>query len=137
VLDVSGAALEVAQSRLGDAPVRWLQQDLLTWEPDRRYELWHDRALFHFFVDPADRDRYLELIRTALRPNGYVILATFASDGPPQCSGLPVTRWSADELGTFLGEDFEMLERRREDHQTPGGDVQPFTWVVARYKEVS
>ena len=132
VLDVSESALEEIRRRLGDSLVIRLREDLLEWQPDRRYDLWHDRALFHFFVTDADRRRYLETLQAALKPGGFVILATFAPDAPERCSGLPVSRYSADDLSELLGDTFESLEIRREVHTTPRGSPQPFTWLAGR-----
>jgi 2-polyprenyl-3-methyl-5-hydroxy-6-metoxy-1,4-benzoquinol methylase len=133
VLDLSDAALEAAQRRLpAGAAVRWIHQDLLTWKPDRRWDVWHDRAVFHFLVDPDDQDRYLRLLRSVISPDGAVVIATFASDGPDYCSGLPVARYSADRLAALLGETFAVVEERREIHTTPAGVRQPFTWIAAR-----
>jgi hypothetical protein len=112
--------------------VRCVQADILEWEPDRAYGLWHDRAVFHFLVDHLGRDRYLETLRRALAPGGALIVGTFAADGPEACSGLPVRRYSAAELVEALGEGFEPVESRREEHVTPRGAVQPFTWVAGR-----
>ncbi len=137
VLDVSAAALAEARSRMaGAARVHWLHEDLLDWRPERRFDLWHDRAVFHFLIAPADRDEYLRILRSALRPDGCVVLATFAEDGPELCSGLPVARYSAARLADVLGEGFELVETRREEHVTPKGVMQPFTWVVARMRPV-
>ena len=112
--------------------MRCVRADLLAWEPDRRYGLWHDRAVFHFLVDEHDRDRYRTTLTDALAPGGVLIVATFADDGPEMCSGLPVRRYAADDLAGALGEGFELVETRREQHVTPRGAVQPFTWVAAR-----
>jgi trans-aconitate methyltransferase len=112
--------------------VRCVRADLLEWEPDRRYDLWHDRAVFHFLVEERGRDRYIATLNDALAPGGHVIVATFADDGPEMCSGLPVRRYAADDLGAALGEGFELVETRREVHVTPRGKRQPFTWVAAR-----
>jgi hypothetical protein len=109
-----------------------VQVDILEWTPDRRFELWHDRAVFHFLVERGDRRRYLHALRDVLSPGGAVVLGTFAADGPPTCSGLPVARYSADDLVAELGEPFEVLATRREEHVTPRGVVQPFTWVAGR-----
>jgi len=134
VLDISAVALDVARRRLGaDADrVHWLQADLRDWTPSRRYGLWHDRAVFHFLVDPADQERYRDVLTAALAPGGFVIIATFSPDGPPQCSGLPVARHSADEVVTLLGSRFELVEQRSEEHITPSGARQPFVWIAAR-----
>ena len=112
--------------------MRCVRADLLEWEPDRRYELWHDRAVFHFLVDERDRDRYSATQSNALAPDGHVIVATFADDGPEMCSGLPVRRYAAEDLAAALGTGFELVETRREVHVTPRGTQQPFTWVAAR-----
>jgi SAM-dependent methyltransferase len=131
LLDLSGTALGAARRRLpADAPVRIVQADVLDWEPDRRYDLWHDRAVFHFLVASSDRDRYVETLRRAVTPGGKVIVGTFAEDGPEMCSGLPVDRYTAADLSAALGETFHLLETRRERHVTPRGAVQPFTWVA-------
>jgi cyclopropane fatty-acyl-phospholipid synthase-like methyltransferase len=132
VLDISDAALRHAQQRLGAVPaVTWLHEDLLEWRPSRRYGLWHDRALFHFLTEAVERDRYLEALTEGMAPGGAMIVATFAEDGPEYCSGLPVARYSARELTDVLGDYLKVVEVRRELHTTPGGVVQPFTWVAA------
>jgi trans-aconitate methyltransferase len=133
VLDVSAVALETTRRRIGEVDgYQLLRADVLTWCPPRTYDLWHDRAVFHFLVHPDDRQRYLDVLRSAVRPGGHVIIATFAPDGPQQCSGLPVARYGAEDLGALLGYAFEVVEVRREEHKTPWGATQPFTWVVAR-----
>lgn len=133
VLDVSPAALDSAKRRVGvTAPVSWLHEDLLGWQPPRRFDVWHDRALLHFLVEPRDRERYLATLRSALNPGAAVIIATFAADGPDHCSGLPVRRYSDDDLAAWLGDDFHVIETCREEHTTPGGGNQPFTWIAAR-----
>lgn len=133
VLDLSITALEIAASRLqADAPVDWLRQDVLTWDPPRRFGLWHDRAVFHFLVDDRDRRSYLDVMRRALETHGVVVLGTFAADGPEYCSGLPVARYAPDDLVAMLGTGFERLDERYERHTTPAGVVQPFTWIAVR-----
>jgi len=131
VLDVSTVALEEGRRRLGAvAGVTWLHQDVLTWRPSRRFALWHDRAVFHFLTDEVARARYLRTMAAALDSDAGVVMATFAADGPEYCSGLPVVRYSAEELGELLGERFQLVAARREVHRTPGGVGQPFTWVA-------
>jgi len=134
VLDVSPKALELAQSRLGEAAsgVHWFCEDFLAWEPSRRYGLWHDRATFHFLVEPEHRERYRSLLRSALSPDGLVIMATFAPEGPERCSGLPVVRYGPEGIVDALGEGFVCLATRREEHTTPSGTTQPFSWVALR-----
>jgi SAM-dependent methyltransferase len=133
VLDVSPAALRTARERLPrDAAVTWLAEDLLSWRPERMFGVWHDRAVFHFLTEEADRDRYREALDAAVAPGGTVILAAFAEDGPTMCSGLPVRRYAHPELLAELGSGFEPVQTRREVHRTPAGGEQAFTWVVAR-----
>ena len=131
VLDVSSTALEIARRRLDDTVhVRWLHENLMTWEPQRRYALWHDRAVFHFLTNAGERAKYLTTMRHALSDSGSVIIATFASDGPERCSALPVARYDAADLERLL-DGFTVVESSREEHVTPDGTVQPFTWVAA------
>ena len=134
VLDVSESALAAASDRLGSraARVTWLAQDVRSWSPARAYGLWHDRAAFHFLVDAADRARYLAVLERALGPAGMLVLATFATDGPSTCSGLPVVRYDAGELASLVGPGFELVEQRQQVHRTPRGTAQPFTWVALR-----
>jgi len=132
VLDVSSAALAQAQQRVGEAPVTWLEADVCGWRPERTYGLWHDRAVFHFLVNPADRAAYLDALWAATAPGAAVIIGAFAQDGPESCSGLPVARYSADGLASVVGGLCEVTTTSQEQHTTPGGDVQPFTWLAAR-----
>ncbi len=131
VLDLSASALDATRRRLpADAPVLCVHADLLTWEPDRRYDLWHDRAVFQFLVAASDRVTYVATMRRAVVSGGNVIVGTFAEDGPEVCSGLPVDRYSAADLSAALGDSFDVLATRRERHVTPRGAAQPFTWVA-------
>jgi SAM-dependent methyltransferase len=133
VLDISATALEQSRRRLGNpAAVRWIRNDLRTWQPERVFDLWHDRAVFHFLTRRSDRDTYLRLLKRATRPGSAVIIGAFAPEGPDQCSGLPVNRYSAEDLGNLLGRGFEVVATRSEVHRTPGGVVQPFAWVAGR-----
>ena len=128
VLDVSETALEHARRRLGDraARVLWIAADITRWRPDRTFDVWHDRALLHFLVDPADRAAYRAALASAVPPGGQVIIGTFAPDGPEQCSGLPVVRWDAASLAAELGHGYWLAETLAEDHLTPKGKVQRF-----------
>jgi SAM-dependent methyltransferase len=132
VLDVSSSALARAQSRLGAqaAAVDWIAADITTWEPTELYEVWHDRATFHFMVTEIDRSAYLARLRQALAPGGCAIIATFALDGPETCSGLPVMRYDAESLAETLGQDFMLVSSERHLHSTPWGSVQPFQFSV-------
>jgi rhodanese-related sulfurtransferase/SAM-dependent methyltransferase len=132
VLDVSSTALDIARHRLGDAaPVRWLCEDILNWQPQRRYGLWHDRAVFHFLTDAAEQTRYLDVMDQALGAGGALVMATFAVDGPERCSGLPVARYDASDLERLL-DGFTVVDSRHEEHITPAGVIQPFTWIAAQ-----
>ena len=134
VLDVSQHALREVERRLGERArhVTFVHQDVLTWTPDRQYDIWHDRAVFHFLTERAARDRYVEIAAQAVRVGGGLVLATFAEDGPTQCSGLPTSRYSALDLEATFSEYFSLDEHERREHVTPRGIVQPFTWAVLR-----
>jgi SAM-dependent methyltransferase len=134
VLDVSETALSAAKARLGEraAKVTWIVADVTRWEPIARYDLWHDRAAFHFLTDATDRAGYVERLLRALRPGGHAVIATFAADGPERCSGLPVVRYDAARLGETLGGRFALVETRRHDHRTPSGSTQRFQYSVFR-----
>ncbi|WP_407186727.1 class I SAM-dependent methyltransferase [Bradyrhizobium centrosematis] len=128
VLDLSANALDTARRRIGATAsmVDWIVADATTWRPGKTYDVWHDRAAFHFLTDPRDRAAYVERLRSAVAPGGYVVIATFALDGPEKCSGLPVQRHDSASLAAELGPDFELAETRSETHQTPWGSTQAF-----------
>ena len=131
VLDLSASALEVARKRLGIAgdSVRWLVGDICSVDmPEQAYDIWHDRAVFHFLTTPADRAAYVRQVMKSVKPGGHVIVATFAPDGPEQCSGLPVARYAPGELHQEFGPSFELLEHMSEEHKTPWGSVQHFVY---------
>ena len=135
VLDVSSAALAEASERLGGdaARVTWLEADVLDAAlPASAYDVWHDRAVFHFLTEAADRERYVKQVRRSVRPGGYVMVATFASDGPTKCSGLEVARYAPEELHGEFGSDFQLVDSAREEHHTPTGAVQPFIYCLCR-----
>ena len=132
VLDISQGALDLAALRLGRraSEVQWIAADVTEWNPSRRFDLWHDRAAFHFLVDPEDRAAYIARLKLALRVGGHAIIATFAPDGPEKCSGLPVHRYDAEGLARELGETFVLVESLRHDHSTPGNATQRFQFSV-------
>jgi 2-polyprenyl-3-methyl-5-hydroxy-6-metoxy-1,4-benzoquinol methylase len=134
VLDLSESALAAAKARLGQAAaaVTWIVADVVRWQPRQRYDVWHDRAAFHFLTEAADRSAYAACLHAALRPGGHAIIATFALDGPERCSGLPVVRYDAASLGQVLGDAFSLVETRRHDHHTPMGSMQRFQFSVFR-----
>lgn len=134
VLDVSAAALAKVRSRLGAAAesVTWIVADVTRWRPPRMWDVWHDRAVFHFLTDRADQEAYLAALRAATTPGGFAILATFAPDGPERCSGLPVQRYDAATLAHRLGPDFALLVAEAAAHQTPWAAEQRFTHALFR-----
>lgn len=134
VLDVSQTALDLARRRLGRraGAITWLVDDLLAWSPERAYAIWHDRALLHFFTEPAERRAYADKLRSALSPDGHAIIATFAPGGPDHCSGLPVQRSDAADVLRLIGQEFTALKSYTRTHRTPAGTAQPFTWVIAQ-----
>ena len=137
VLDLSAAALAQAQRRLGDRAKRvaWREADVLTGElPAHAFDLWHDRAVFHFLTDATDRARYLAQVRHALRPGGYALVATFAEDGPTRCSGLEVARYSPEALHSEFGDEFQLVTSAHQTHRTPWDARQAFTYCLCRYE---
>ena len=128
VLDLSANALDAARKRIGSAAstIDWIVADATTWLPAKTYDVWHDRAAFHFLTDPRDRAAYVERLRSAVAPGGHLIIATFAPDGPEKCSGLPVQRHDSASLSSELGPEFELVETRSEIHRTPWHSTQAF-----------
>ncbi len=134
VLDVAAAALQSAQQRLGSAAgqVQWLTADILTANlPAAAYDLWHDRAVFHFLTAPEDRAAYVRQLVHSLRPGGHALLSTFGPEGPTRCSGLDVVRYDAPGLLRELGPRFHLVASFTELHQTPSGAVQQFLYCHA------
>jgi hypothetical protein len=134
MLDIADDGLAHTRERLGtDADrVRWVVTDVLDWVPDRRFGLWHDRAAFHFLVDPVDRTRYRDLLDNALAPGALVVIGTFGADGPESCSGLRTARYTPAGLAAELGDGLRVVAARQEQHRTPQGAAQPFTWLALR-----
>ena len=128
VLDLSANALDATKKRIGAAAstVDWIVADATTWQPAKTYDVWHDRAAFHFLTDPRDRAAYVERLLSAVAPAGQVIIATFALDGPEKCSGLPVQRHDSASLSAELGPEFELVETQSEIHHTPWHSTQAF-----------
>jgi len=134
VLDISATGMKHAQQRLGvdAARVTWQVADVLTWRPPRRYHVWHDRAVFHFLTAEPSQQRYLDTLSAATAAGAVAVFGCFAADGPQQCSGLPVARYDAQQLHTRLGDGWALISQAREEHHTPGGAVQSFTWAAFR-----
>ncbi len=130
VLDLAAGAFDQAQDRLGAraARVNWVHMDVTEFEPERTYRLWHDRAVLHFLTEPADRTRYVEVLRKALAPGGYAVIATFGPDGPLRCSGLEIRRYNVRLLEELLGPGFELQSHELVDHETPLGAAQQFLY---------
>ena len=135
VLDISPAAIEVSKRRLGGLAqhVTWLAADVTeTTLPAERYDVWHDRAVFHFLTRPEHRDAYVRQVRRSMKPGGHVIVATFGPEGPEKCSGLDVVRYDADSLHGEFGSRFRLVEHATELHQTPFGTTQQFLYCFCK-----
>lgn len=128
VLDIAESALDRARQRLGPRAdrVTWIQADVTEWSPNESYDLWHDRAAFHFMTTEDDRNKYHEALRAALEPGAIAIIGTFALEGPERCSGLPVQRYEPSTLAGELGGAFRLLDSIDDPHETPGGKIQQF-----------
>jgi SAM-dependent methyltransferase len=134
VLDLSAAALASSRARLGGRGnrVKWIVADATEWQPSEIYDVWHDRAAFHFLTGKKEQNAYIRHLKQALRVGGHVIIGTFALDGPEKCSGLPVARHSAESLAALLGTDFALVDSRRHEHSTPWGAMQKFQFSTFR-----
>jgi hypothetical protein len=132
VVDIAAPALDVTKARLGPMAdrVRWEVADVTAWYPSRAYDVWHDRAVFHFLTEPDQRAAYRRALGAGTGPGSFVIVATFAPDGPERCSGLPVRRYDATALAGELGAGFTLQRDWRERHTTPAGSQQAFQWCV-------
>ncbi len=130
VLDVSEHVLDHCKARLADkaGSVEWFAQDITCFKPPHKFSLWHDRAVFHFLTSRSDREKYINVIRRALEPGGFLIIMAFATDGPVKCSGLDIVQYDADKMKTTLGPGFELVETGHEKHITPAGKQQKFAY---------
>jgi 2-polyprenyl-3-methyl-5-hydroxy-6-metoxy-1,4-benzoquinol methylase len=137
VLDISGKALLRAQGRIGEdnsAKVKWIEADISTFVPDRVYDIWHDRAVFHFLTDPESVAHYVAISSAHIKKGGYLIVATFSEDGPYKCSGLPIQQYNEESLPAVFAENFETERVFKEIHHTPSGKDQSFVFAVMRRK---
>ncbi|HEY8137351.1 MAG TPA: class I SAM-dependent methyltransferase [Methylocystis sp.] len=134
VLDLSATALASARARLADrgGKVKWIAADATQWRPPENYDVWHDRAAFHFLTREEEQKAYIQRLKQALRRGGHAIIGTFAPDGPEKCSGLPVARHDAESLSAILGADFVLVDSRRHEHATPWQAVQKFQFSTFR-----
>jgi len=136
VLDISENAIVSAKKRLGDSAKRieWFVSDITKFNAQRKFSLWHDRALFHFLTDSSDRKSYIKVLNNSLKPEGHLIIATFAIGGPEKCSGLEIVQYDSEKMIAELGVDFELIEERNEVHVTPGNKEQMF--IFFRFRKV-
>ncbi len=134
VLDISDVALGRSKERLGAQAdkVAWIVADITQWAPERQWDIWHDRAVFHFLTDEAAQDAYIAALKAGTRSGSHIVISTFALSGPEKCSGLPVQRYSAETLAARLGKDFLLETQEAETHPTPFGTTQDFTFAVFR-----
>ena len=132
LLDLSAQSLCESRNRLGARAhqLKWITADISNWMPGRKYVLWHDRAVFHFLTEARHRTAYKQALLAALPADGILVMATFAIGGPEKCSGLPIVQYSATSLQAELGPHFELLETRQEQHPTPAGNSQLFSWCL-------
>ena len=132
VLDISDSALSKSKARLGSqaAKVSWIVADIITCHPARTWQLWHDRAVFHFQTSTDDQNAYIAALRAATVSGSVAVMSCFALDGPERCSGLPVQRYSAGTLAARLGDDFQLISNESERHTTPWGSVQSFVYAA-------
>ena len=134
VLDLAPSALAAVRDRLGEraADVEWFTGDVTEFVAPHPFDVWHDRAVLHFLVDPDQRRRYAEVLRRTLRPGGHALIAAFAHGGPERCSGLEVVQYDCDEMAALLGPGFECVRDEQELHFTPGGAEQRFQYCLFR-----
>jgi len=134
VLDISHGAIEQAKFRLGNRAnkVEWLEQDITLFTADKPFDVWHDRAVFHFLTDTLDRSSYIHTMCRVLNPGAHVIIATFDLNGPEKCSGLDIKRYSPETMSAVLGDSFQLVETSTEEHKTPGGSSQSFVYCYFR-----
>ena len=131
-LDELGARLSARPSAASDSAVARVCADVRVWRPTRAYQAWHDRATYHFLVDPAEQQAYWDLVRSHLPEGGVLVIGVFSESGPAECSSLPVRRYSVGELVSTMGAGFHVVRTMTHVHVTPSGSTQPFTWVVAK-----
>ena len=128
VLDISENAIAMAKKRLGDTAksIEWIVSDITQFDTSQKFSLWHDRALFHFLTDPSDREIYVKALIKAIRTEGHLIIATFATGGPEKCSGLEIVQYNSEKMIAELGDNFSLVEERKEIHITPANKEQEF-----------
>ncbi|MFM7063733.1 MAG: class I SAM-dependent methyltransferase [Actinomycetes bacterium] len=132
LVDVSAVALDAATDRLPDDATAVIVVDVLKWEPGRQWDVWHERAMFHFVNTDADIEHYRQLVARSVVPGGHAVIGTFSDLGPLTCSGLPVARYTLEGLAAVFEDDFDLVWSEHETHITPTGSAQEFSWVVLR-----
>ena len=134
VLDISENAIAIAKKRLGKSAksINWIVSDITKFDVFQKFSLWHDRALFHFLTDPSDRGIYVKALINAIRPEGHLIIATFAIGGPEKCSGLKIVQYDSEKMIAELGDNFKLVEERKEVHITPANKEQKFNFFLFR-----
>jgi 2-polyprenyl-3-methyl-5-hydroxy-6-metoxy-1,4-benzoquinol methylase len=139
VLDISAKAIDRAKERLGEkAPkVRWIVKDIIDFNPDEKYDLWHDRATFHFLINKEEQDKYLNIVHQHLTTDGYMVLSTFSEEGPEKCSGLPVQQYTENSLPKLFAQYFDKIKCFTKMHVTPFHTIQSFVFCSFRNKPVS
>ncbi|MFD1095614.1 class I SAM-dependent methyltransferase [Salegentibacter chungangensis] len=137
VLDISAKAIERAKQRLGEkaGKVTWIVSDAAEFQPEEQYDVWHDRAAFHFLTEEPKIESYLENLKKGVKPGGYVVLGTFSEKGPEKCSGLFIHQYSKEEMSGLFREGFKMLKCINVDHKTPSEKIQNFTFCSFRKEE--
>lgn len=132
IVDISEKAIQRAQQRLGERAdqLKWIVADVTEFKPEKKYQLWHDRAAFHFLTTDAEVEKYLQTLRESVAPGGFVILGTFSDKGPDKCSGLPIKKYSVGEMQKLFSEGFITMNCKNVDHETPSGKTQNFTFCT-------
>lgn len=130
LLDISSIAIDETRSRLIDR-ISYIRADITQWTPTRSFDLWHDRAVFHFLISPREQDTYRAVVAQGTKSGSHLLLATFAPTGPESCSGLAVKRWGQEELAEYFSHEFNIVSTHETTHTTPWGSTQPFTWLYA------
>lgn len=136
VLDISGSVLDIVKKRLLDKAniIEWYEKDITQFSPYHPYEIWHDRAVFHFLTDKISRDAYKKTLIKSTQSGSYAIIATFAKDGPKKCSGLDIVQYDNPSIHQEFGDEFILLDSQFETHHTPSGNEQNFIYFVLKRK---
>lgn len=134
VVDISEKAIERAKQRLGERAeeITWIVADASEFKPDKQYDLWHDRAAFHFLTEDEQVERYLQTVKRSVKPGGFLVMGTFSENGPKKCSGIEIRQYSIDQMQALFSNGFTTLGCKNIDHETPSGGTQNFTFCSFR-----